>query len=80
MVDTKEENRKMEAPLIKRFLNDPDFDKKYSLSAVISLVSTPPPNLLSGLKVPPMFLVPLRGFFPSYEKDLYNRLHDIKKQ
>ncbi len=80
MVDTKEENRKIEAPLIERFLKDADFDRKYPLSAIMSLVYTVPPKPLSGLKVPTMFLIPIRGFFPSYEKDLYNRLPDIKKK
>ena len=27
-----------------------------------------------------MFIVPERGIYPSYEKDLFNRLPDIKKK
>lgn len=80
MVDTKDESRKIEAPLIEAFLKDPDFDKRYPLSAIMSLVNTSPPKSLSELKVPTMFLVPKRGFFPSYEKGLYNRLPDIRKK
>ena len=80
MVDTKEDNRKIEMPLVERFSKDPDFDKRYPLSAIMSLINTAPPKPLSDLKVPTMFLVPLRGFFPSYEKDLYNRLPDIRKK
>lgn len=80
MVDTKEDNWKIEKPLVERFSKDPDFDKRYPLSAIMSLVYTAPPKPLSDLKVPTMFLVPLRGFFPSYEKDLHNRLPDIRKK
>ncbi len=69
MVDTKEENRRIEASRIERFLDDPDFDRRYPLSAIMSLVLTPPPNPLSELKIPTMFLIPIRGFYPSYEKD-----------
>lgn len=46
----------------------------------MSLVSTPPPKLLSDLGVPTMFVVPVRGFFPSYFRDLYSRLPSIKKK
>lgn len=80
MVDSKKENREIEAPLIERFSKDPDFDKRYPLSAIMSLVTTPPPNALSTLKIPTMFIVPMRGFFPSYETDLFNRLPDIRKE
>ncbi len=80
MVDTKEENRRIEGPMVSSFDTDPDFDRRYPLSAIISLVSTPPPRDLSELRTPSMFLVPIRGFFPSYFKDLYARLPQIKKR
>ena len=80
MVDTQGENRRIEASCIRGFVDDPDFDKWYPLSAIMSLVSTPPPNPLSELKIPTMFLVPVRGFYPSYEKDLFGRLPAIKKK
>jgi len=80
MVDSKKENREIEDPLIARFNKDPDFDKRYPLSAIMSLVTTPPPNALSTLKIPTMFIVPVRGFFPSYETDLFNRLPNIRKK
>ena len=80
MIDTDEDNWRIEMPMVESFSNDPDFDKQYPLSAIMSLVNTPPPKSLSALKVPTMFLVPIRGFFPSYEKDLYNRLPDIRKK
>ncbi len=79
MVDTKKGNREIEGPLIENFLGDPDFDKHYPLSAIMSLVNTPPPNELLELKVPTMFIIPRRGFFPSYEVDLFNRLPNIEK-
>jgi hypothetical protein len=46
----------------------------------MSLVASEPPKPISELKVPTLFLVPVRGFFPSYEKDLYNRLPEIRKK
>ena len=79
-MDTKEDSRKIEEPLIKRFLEDPDFDRWYPLSAVMSLVTTPPPKPLSELNIPTMFLVPVRGFKPDYEKDLFLRLPEINKK
>ena len=63
------------------YLRDPDFDRWYPLSAVVSLVSTPPPEPISELKTPTMFLVPVRGWSdPSYVRDLYNRLPPVKKR
>lgn len=79
MIDTNEDNWRIELPLVESFSKDPDFDKQYPLSAILSLVNTDPPKSISELKVPTMFMVPSRGFFPSYEKDLYNRLPDIRK-
>ena len=81
MVDTlDEENRKIEEPIVHSFDTDPDFDMRYPLSAIMSIVSTPPPKDLSVLQTPTMFLVPVRGFFQSYFKDLYDRLPRIKKR
>jgi len=84
LVDTKEENRKIETPRIEAFLKDPDFDTFYPLRAIMSLISTPPPNPLTALKIPVMFLVPARGFggntYVSYSKDLYGRLPSVKKK
>lgn len=80
MVDIEEEeNRRIEEPIVHSFNMDPDFDIRYLLSAIMSIVSTPPPRDLSVLGTPTMFLVPVRGFFPSYFKDLYDRLPRIKK-
>jgi len=84
LVDTKEENRKIEAPRIEAFLRDPDFDTSYPLRAIMSLVSTSPPNPPSALKIPTMFLVPVRGFggnaYVNYAKDLFSRLTLVKKR
>lgn len=46
LVDTQEDNRKIEEPLVRSFDADPDFDERYPLSAIISLVSSPPPRPL----------------------------------
>ncbi len=70
----------MEMYLVEKYAKDPDFDRWYTLSAILSLISTPLPNVLTELKIPMMFLVPVRGFTPSYVKDLYNRLPSIKKR
>jgi pimeloyl-ACP methyl ester carboxylesterase len=82
LIDTKAENREVETRLVKEgYLRDPDFDRWYPLSAVMSLVSTPPPNPLSELKTPTMFLIPVRGWSdPFYVGDLYSRLPTIKKR
>lgn len=81
LIDTKEENRKLETRLVKEgYLKDPDFNKWNKLSAIMSLVLTPPPNPLTELKTPAMFIVPARGIYPSYEKDLFGRLPSIKKR
>lgn len=83
LVDTKEENRKIEAPRIEAFLKDPDFDTAYPLRAILSLITAPPPNPLSALKIPTMFLTPARGFggsaYIDYLRDLYDRLPINKK-
>ncbi|NWG38202.1 hypothetical protein [Nitrososphaera sp.] len=80
LIDTKQENREIERRLVESFLKDPDFDRRYPLSAIMSLVSTSPPNPLSVLKVPTMLLVAKRGLFASYLKDLYGQLPDIEKR
>ena len=46
----------------------------------MSLVSTRPPKPLSELRIPTMFLVPVRGFFPSHLKDLFTQLPAIEKR
>jgi hypothetical protein len=80
MVDSKAVNRKIEAPMIDAFGKDIDFDQRYPLSAIMSLVTTPPPRNLATLQIPTMMIVPARGFFPAYQKDLFHRLPTIHKK
>jgi len=84
LIDTKEVNRAIETRLVREgYLHDPDFDRWYPLSAIMSLLLTPPPQALTALKIPTMFLVALRGFAGNefeYVKDLYLRLPNVKKQ
>jgi pimeloyl-ACP methyl ester carboxylesterase len=74
MVDTNEPAHAIEQALIDHYVTDPGFDRSYPLSAIASLVLTPPPAPLSALRVPTMFLVPTRGITPAYERDLFSRL------
>jgi pimeloyl-ACP methyl ester carboxylesterase len=80
LVDSEAANRKVEAPYVAAFRHDPDFDNWYPLKAITSLVTTSPPNPLSGLTIPAMFLVPIRGLFPDYVRDLYRRLPPVPKK
>lgn len=85
LIDTKESNRAVETRLVREgYLHDPDFDRWYPLSAIMSLLLTPPPQPLTALRIPTMFLVPLRGFggraFVEYLEDLYYRLPNVKKR
>jgi pimeloyl-ACP methyl ester carboxylesterase len=85
LIDTKEENRAIETQLVREgYLHDPDFDRWYPLSAIMSLLWTPPPQPLTALQIPTMFMVALRGFggssFVEYLEDLYNRLPNVKKR
>ena len=85
LIDTDEANRKLELRLVKEgYLKDPDFDKKYPISAIMSLLLTPPPKPLLELNTPTMFMVALRGFggnaYVDYLKDLYSRLPPVRKK
>ncbi len=81
LVDTGADSRAVEARLVvDGYLCDPDFDRWYPLSAVISLLSTPPPGPLEQLATPTMFLVARQGPTPAYIADLYRRLPAIGKQ
>jgi pimeloyl-ACP methyl ester carboxylesterase len=85
LIDTKSGNREIETRLVvDGYLRDPDFDKWYPLSAIMSLLLTPPPHALSAIKIPTLFLVALRGFggkaYVAYVKDLYRRLPPVKKR
>lgn len=80
MVDPIEPTRAIEARLIEAYLGDPDFDQRYPLAAILSLLDTPPPRELSTLSVPTMFIVPSRGFAPDYARALFARLPPIDKE
>jgi pimeloyl-ACP methyl ester carboxylesterase len=85
LIDTKQENREVEARLVRGgYLHDPDFDRWYPLSAIMSLLLTPPPQPLTALQIPTMFLVALRGVggkaFVAYVEGLYQRLPTVKKR
>src|SRR4030066_1251176 len=85
LIDTQEVNRKLELRLVNEgYLKDPDFDKRYPLSAIMSLLLTPPPRPLSELNIPTMFMVAERGFgggsYVNYLEELYSRLPPIKKE
>jgi pimeloyl-ACP methyl ester carboxylesterase len=84
LVDTKDGNREVETRLAQGYLHDPDFDRWYPLAAILSLLLTPPPQNLSALQIPTMFMVASRGFggsaFIEYLQDLYQRLPNVKKR
>ncbi len=85
LIDTKEGNRAVETRLVREgYLHDPDFDRWYPLSAIMSLLLTPPPQPLTALQIPTMFLVALRGFggsaYVEYVENLYHRLPNVKKR
>ena len=80
LVDTDPTNRRIEAPMIRAYMRDPDFDRRYPITAVLSLLDTPPPRPLSTLRTPTMFIVPERGIIPAYFVDLFERLPAIDKQ
>jgi hypothetical protein len=62
------------------YLKDPDFDRWYPLSAVTSLMTTPPPRPLATLRTPTMFVVARQGPTPAYVVDLYHRLPAAPKR
>jgi len=84
LIDTKQGNRAVETRLVKGYVHDHDFDRWYPLSAIMSLLVTPPPGPLTALQIPTMFLVALRGVggsaYVAYLKDLYHHLPNVKKR
>lgn len=67
---------------VETYLNDPAIVRRYTLRAVMSLISTPPPNPVEELSMPTMFLAPIRDALMSisYVRSLYDRLPTIKKK
>lgn len=81
LIDTRPDVRDVERRLVlEGYLKDNDFDRWYPLSAVVSLITTPPPGPLDGLTTPTMFVVADLGPTPGYIADLYRRLPDIAKK
>lgn len=85
LIDTKEDSRSIETLLVSEgYLKDPDFDRWYPVSAVMSLLLTPPPGPIASLTTPTMFMVAKRGFagahYVGYLEDLYSRLPPIMKR
>lgn len=80
MIDPQLPSRAIEERIVAAYQEDPDFDRRYPLSAILSLLDTPPPAPLEALAVPTMFIVPTRGIIPDYEKDLFARLPAIDKR
>jgi hypothetical protein len=72
-------SKDVEDRLVRSYLSDPDFDKSYPLSAVVSLISTPAPKPLSELRTPTCLLLARRGFIPDYFRSLFDRFPDITK-
>lgn len=81
LIDTRPENGQVEHRLVvDGYLRDPDFDRWYPLSAVMSLMTTPPPSALDELRTPTMFVVASDGPTPAYIVDLYRRLPAVPKR
>lgn len=77
LIDSNEEMQRLDT-----YFKDPDIVHWYTISALLSMISTPPLNPLSQLKVPIMFFSPVRdkAWSREYIKGLYNRLPSIKKK
>ena len=81
LIDPREGTRDVERRLVENgYLRDPDFNRWYPLSAVMSLISTPPPKPLAAMQMPTMFLVGLDGPTPEYIRELFRRLPPVKKR
>ena len=81
LIDTRTDSRDLERRLVlEGYLKDPDFDRWYPLSAVLSLLTTPPPADLEQLTTPTMFVVASEGPTPDYIVNLYQRLPAISKR
>jgi pimeloyl-ACP methyl ester carboxylesterase len=80
LVDPSPASHAIEARMIHDYLRDPDFDRRYPVSAIMSLLETPPPRPLGALEMPTMFIVPERGIVPTYFDDLFSRLPAVEKR
>ena len=80
LVDPDPRHGALEAALAEAYAADPDFDHRYPLSAISSLLATPAPAPLAALEIPTMFIVPIRGIVSAYTKNLFARLPPIDKK
>jgi hypothetical protein len=80
LIDTRTDSRDLERRLVVDFYQRPNFDRWYPLSALLSLVTTPPPAPLEQLATPTMFVVASEGLTPDYIVNLYQRLPAIPKR
>ena len=85
LIDSKRENHEIEDRLVRKgYLKDPDFDRTYPISAVMSLVINPPPGSVAQMKTPTLFMVASRGFggeaYISYLKRLYDKIVLARKK
>ena len=81
LIDRRAEAHDTERMLVEEgYLHAPDFDRWYPLSHVMSLLSTPPPNPVSNLRIPTMFVVADGGPTPAYIKTLFSNLPLAKKR
>jgi surfactin synthase thioesterase subunit len=71
-----------EKEFFRKFMNDPNLVKWYTLRSALSQIQTPPPNPIEKLKIPVMIVAPTRDKLMSltYIKGFYDRLPSIKKK
>lgn len=75
LIDARASANRIERALVEDgYLGDRDFDRWYPLSAVMSLVSTPPARPVEQLSIPTMFVVASEGPTPEYVRSLFARL------
>lgn len=75
-----ESNRQIESHIVKAYSEDPDFDRKYPLKSVMSLMSAAPPKRISTLNTPVQFIVAKRGFVPAYFENLLSQIQISNKR
>ncbi|MBI1948989.1 MAG: hypothetical protein HYS27_25095 [Deltaproteobacteria bacterium] len=80
MVDMRGAAHAVESRLVEQYLGDRDFDRRYPLRAVLSLLTTSLPRPLASMTVPTMFIVARRGFAPEYVRALFERLPQNRKE
>lgn len=81
LIDSRLGPREREERLVREgYLQDPDFDRWYPLSAVMSLLTTPPPGRVEELMVPLMFTVAKDGPTPAYVESLFDHLPSHPKK